>query len=518
MEFDPTDQEQLKVYKKVLFSKLPITVKQQQLTYLDGVMGDETYPEDRKPHLGQIGVHFSEWRYCVLDWGRRTGKTICAAATIVEEMGLPNRRIWIVAPNYELTDRVFEYVYKWIVLDQCFGPDAVVKASKTRDNRYIELAWGSFVRGKSAEAPDSLIGEQLDLIVFDECARCNEMIWLENLEPTTIDRQGRVMFISTPRGKNWFYDYYMRAFDSVTADKGWFASNFKTSDNPFTNEKWLKSKKAETPEIVWRREYEGSFEDFGGLVYPEFRAKLIEDGGHLFDPAKTKLGSDWTIYRGIDIGFRLPTACVWAKVDPEGNVWIYRDYEQAGLVHEDHAQNIVAQSVEPVYQTYISPDAARRGGIQREDITPLRVYRQHGVFAREADDALNPGLSVVARYIRASLEDSPTHPKIFFSIKCTKVIRALENYQFLDVNNRQDLDQPDKPRKKDDHLPDALRYLLTARPRFLDSWKSADVVEREGFVERYGYQNSAFRKSKKAGPVKKSRVHTGKPRIMRIGR
>lgn len=515
---DFRDRAQLNVYKKVLFSKLPITVKDLQYTYLDGVMGDDTYPTERDAHVGQIDVHFKDWRYSVLDWGRRTGKTICAAAEAVAEMGLPNRRIWIVAPNYELTDRVFEYVYKWIVIDGCFGKDSVVKASKTRDNRYIQLAWGSFIRGKSAEAPDSLVGEQLDLIIFDECARCNEMIWLENLEPTTIDRQGRVMFISTPRGKNWFYTYYMRAFDDETADKGWASSNFATGQNPFINQAWLESKKAETPEIVWRREYEGSFEDFGGLVFPEFRAKLKEDGGHLYDPKTTRLESDWPNYRGIDIGFRLPTACIWGKVDTAGDIWIYREYEEAGLVHEDHAQNISALSVEPVYQTYISPDAARRGGIQREDITPAKIYRENGLYTRSADDQVNPGLSIVARYLRATLEDSPSHPRIYISLDCKRLIQTLENYQFLEVNNRQDLDQPDRPRKKDDHLPDALRYLLAARPRFLTKWKSAELSKREGFVDRYGYQDSHFRRTKKDRSVKTRNVRTGRPKIIGVGR
>ena len=145
--FDYTNRVQLNLYKQTLFSNLKVRIRGQEISYLDGV----------KQHPGQAQLHFDEWRYNVLDWGRRTGKTIGASAEITAELGLPDRKIWIVAPNYELTDRVFEWVYKWVVLDNCFGPGAVVKASKTRDNRYIEMAWGSMVRGKSAEAPDSFL-------------------------------------------------------------------------------------------------------------------------------------------------------------------------------------------------------------------------------------------------------------------------------------------------------------------------------------------------------------------------
>ena len=509
-QFDPTNRVELNLYKQVLFSNLKVRIKNRETTYLEGLLGNEELK--LKGHPGQKDVHFQDWRYNVLDWGRRTGKTICAAAEIVAELGLPERKIWIVAPNYELTDRVFEWVYKWVVLDGCFGPDSVVKASKTRDNRYIEMAWGSMVRGKSAEAPDSLIGEQLDLLVFDECARCVEMIWLENLEPTTIDREGRAMFISTPRGKNWFYEYFLRAFDDETASKGWAASTFKSADNPFVNKDWLETKKAQTPEIVWRREYEASFEDFGGLIYPDFKAKLIEDGGHLFDPEKDPVHANWTTNRGIDIGFRLPTACVWGKVDEENNVWIFREYEEANTLHEDHAQNIAAQSPEPVYQTYISPDAERRFGTGKgtDANAPIRVYREHGIYARIAVDDVMPGISLVSQYLRATLQDNPKHPKLFISVRCEKLIRSLENYQFMEVNNRTDLDQPDKPRKKDDHLPDALRYMLTARPRYLsDNWRDPEEVHTEDNYVRYGLQKSralADRRNKKTLSNRKGRI------------
>jgi len=499
-------RDKLNVYKRTLFSDIRVRVGARYVEYLYGV----------DLHPGQGQVHFEDWRYAVLDWGRRTGKTICAAGEATAELGLPDRRIWIVAPNYELTQRVFDYVYRWVVTEGIFGKDAVVKASNTRDRRYIEMAWGSFIQGKSAEAPDSLVGEQLDLIVFDECARVPEMIWLECLEPTTIDRRGRAMFISTPRGKNWFYEYFLRGFDNETTTKGWIASNFKTYENPFCDRQWLESKRAQTPDIIWRREYEGSFEDFGGLVYQDFRAKNMDEGGHLFSPHEMQFSTDYTDYRGIDIGFRLPTACVWGKVDDCNNVWIYREYEEANTIHEDHAQAIVALTSENIYQTYISPDAARRFGNQvtadERATSPLQVYRDNGIFARKAVDDVMPGIGVVSRYLRATLEDNAEHPRLYISMDCPKLIRSLEMYQFANVNSREELDQPDKPRKKDDHLPDALRYLLTARPRYLRDWRDTSVARYDDDIKRYGYQEAAFSRNpvSKKGNVRKP----GRPRIL----
>ena len=37
--------------------------------------------------------------------------------------------------------------------------------------------------------------------------------WEATLRPTLSDTQGRAMFISTPSGRNWFYELFMRGQD-----------------------------------------------------------------------------------------------------------------------------------------------------------------------------------------------------------------------------------------------------------------------------------------------------------------
>jgi hypothetical protein len=206
-----------------------------------GDKGTVTYLEGLLKHPGQKLIHFQDWMYLVLDWGRRTGKTLGAAMEAIWELSKPNRKIWIVAPTYELTDRVFEIVYYHVVTKGCLGKGAVVRSAKSKDARYIQMKWGAVIRGKSADAPASLLGDQTDLIIMDEAARIHEGIWVEALEPTTIDRTGRVIFVSTPRGKNWFYYYWLRGTEQATIDKGWMCSKFATWDNPFTNKEWLET-------------------------------------------------------------------------------------------------------------------------------------------------------------------------------------------------------------------------------------------------------------------------------------
>ena len=486
---ETTDPGELAAYKAYLFSKIKIDQGGGKMV-------------DYKPSWYQMLIHFPEssfempdgsihepeppWRYLCNSSGRRTGKTLDAALEILYELGLPRRRVWIVAPNYELTDRVFDYVYDWVVRQQVFGPKAWVKASKTKDQRYIEMAWASFVKGKSADSPDSLVGDQLDLIVFDECARCVEKIWIENLEPTTIDRKGRAIFPSTPRGYNWFEKYFERGFAKDTIDKGWRSIQVRTVDNPHQDEKWVLSKKSETPKDVWEQEYEGKFTTRSGLIWPEYE-NSIYPAGHLFNPDDYDFADgSYTVYRAIDIGTRHPTACLWGAVDPEDNLFVFREYQAQNVIHEAHADAIAALTVEKVATTFISPDAARRSMLTnsaQDRLCALDIYRRAGIYAQPASNNVNAGISEVARYFRATLEDHPSHPKVFISKELLQLTAGLRSYVFHELKSASDVDAPDKPRKYQDDLMDAFRYLMASTPRYHAFWME-DEVYTESAPER----------------------------------
>jgi hypothetical protein len=385
-----------------------------------------------KNHRGQQDIHFPErlWNYYVAVWGRRTGKTIAAAMEIVAILGLRRTRSWIVAPTYELTDRVFEYVWRAVVIDKIFGPDSVRKSAKTPNNRYIELKNGSFVKGKSGESPDSLIGEQLDLLVLDEAARLHEDLWNQNLRPTLVDRKGRALFISTPVGFNWFRNYYLRGVNSP--DGVWQSSNFATQENPFIDNEWLESEKSHTPEIIWNQEYMAKFEHRSGLIWPEFVPELYPKG-HLYDPKGVAISERWRHLRAIDIGWRHPTGCLWGAVDYENNLWIYQEYLETGVVHEDHINSIKALTTHRVSKSWLSPDAKKTNPLtatpeDRRSVWDL--YRRGGIYATPASNERDPGIGTVARYFRATMEDSPSHPKILISQNCPKLIDGVLNYVF----------------------------------------------------------------------------------------
>ena len=84
-------------------------------------------------------------------------------------------RGWIVGPTYELAEKEFRYlweVFKEIGPRDLGWPAPILsRDSKKGGDLYIMTAWGSEIIGKSADKPQSLLGEALDWVLLSEAAQ-----------------------------------------------------------------------------------------------------------------------------------------------------------------------------------------------------------------------------------------------------------------------------------------------------------------------------------------------------------
>lgn len=213
-----------------------------------------------EPHKGQKEILDSEARYKVICAGRRFGKSaLCAyeILKIIADKNNRNKRIWIVAPTYDLSQKVFHYLAPWFLK---IAPSQQKGVSLTPNRPpKIQMANGNLVEGKSTDSPQTLLGESLDFLVVDEAARIPSTVWEAYLYPTLLDRQGSAMFISTPLGHNWFYNEWLRAKEENGAFR------YKTCDNPYIKKKLYDEAKKTLPEAVFAREFEASFEKSAGV-------------------------------------------------------------------------------------------------------------------------------------------------------------------------------------------------------------------------------------------------------------
>jgi len=97
-------------------------------------------------HEGHKHVVNDPSRFKVLACGRRWGKTLLTSLIALAVLMQMNRRVWIVAPSYDLCEKVFRELYHILVTQL-----KIIKPGKTGGGRarnqkgdyYLETPWGS---------------------------------------------------------------------------------------------------------------------------------------------------------------------------------------------------------------------------------------------------------------------------------------------------------------------------------------------------------------------------------------
>lgn len=122
------------------------------------------------------------------------------------------------------SDVFWHYAVKWL------RPLIDANLVKKNENKRTLVMGNAVLRVKTGRDADALRGggENLRLIVLDECAYLHPDAWGQVAVPMLTDVGGRAILISTPKRRNWFFHLYSNA---LSADD-WNAWQFPTSANP----------------------------------------------------------------------------------------------------------------------------------------------------------------------------------------------------------------------------------------------------------------------------------------------
>ena len=262
-------------------------------------------------HPAQLEIAQHPARFKVVDAGRRFGKSSLGVATVVGKAAA-GQTAWWVAPTFPIS------LIGWRLAKaiSVAVPGVDIREAEKR----IEFQSGGSLTIKSAVDENSLRGEGLDYLVMDEAAFIKEVAWQSSLRPALSDKRGGAMFISTPNGRNWFYELWDKADRHV--DPGWEAWKKKTVDNPYIDPDEVEEARKMLPELVFLQEYEAEFVDDAGTVFPGITEAACLSRVSPSEEAEYAFGVDWAKYNDFTVVSVLDIAegnmvdmHRWSKID-----------------------------------------------------------------------------------------------------------------------------------------------------------------------------------------------------------
>lgn len=419
-------------------------------------------------------------RFKVLDAGRRWGKTYLAlTALCIEALQYPEARLWYVAPTFRQAKQI-----AWVLLKKLLEG---VEAKWNESELSVKIAQtGSLIELKGSDNEDSLRGAGLGTkhhmgglaLLIDEFASIydNWAVWHEVLRPMLSDHKSGALFISTPKGKDAFWELFMRGQREENDWKSW---QFSTTDNPYIDPQEVEEAKNTMPERYFRQEYLGSFESFVGLIYPEFSAKY-----HIIKPIY--LPEIYTRIGAIDPAITGTTAVLKSAIDEDGTIFVYEEYYEKNKRVSEVCESV--HNTKEKVRWYIDP-ASKGSKIQREGAlyTLYDEYRDNGIHANKAENDVEFGLNRVGELLKAN--------KIKIFSNCTNLIWELERYHWSEHKESIRGEPKAVPYKKDDHLVDALRYIVASKT------SKTDIEQEQQYNEFSAWGRYMLKKKEKEGYI-----------------
>jgi hypothetical protein len=191
-----------------------------------------------EPHINQDRILESEARFIVVMCGRRFGKSELSQIKIITE-ALQGKQIAYITPTYSLAKVFFNRLIQSLPF------------LNNKSDLKLSFPNGGSVEFFTGERLDNLRGRKFHWVIIDEASFIPDLEqgWLNSIRPTLTDFKGKALFLSTPRGKNYFYSLFMKD------EPGWESFKFTTYDNPYIDKNEIDEARTQLPEAVFEQEY-----------------------------------------------------------------------------------------------------------------------------------------------------------------------------------------------------------------------------------------------------------------------
>ncbi len=400
-------------------------------------------------HQGQHDFLVSPARYRGVVAGIRGGKSLVAAYDVVRHLlKYPGIEALVAAPTYPMLRRrggpipTIRLVAGWWGTRGDGTP--TLFAEENRADNFVTFHNGSHIQYCYAADPDSIRATEASIAWLDEGALCRHTAWQVLVGRLT--QQGgyphRAWMTTTPRGRDWVYDTFVKGRGGWTRDRRdrYAYFHWRTYDNPgLRPDDILALEEAYVVGSDWHRQEMGAeFVTFRGLVYADFDAEkcCVQEA-----PPRSELRA---VVGGVDWGTTSPGCLVVNGVDRWGRrVWLDEVYETNKLTHGEPGNDWLTEAQELTKKWGVSMWYA-----DPEDANAILAWQRAGMNVTQADNSVIPGIRQVQSIMPTLQVVEPN---------CPHTLSELKQYHYREDRDGNPIaDAP--PAREFNHALDARRY------------------------------------------------------------
>lgn len=420
------------------------------------------------PHTEQRKIHAAEkdFRFITADCGRRFGKSHLGGrrlavksleAAFVKGLSRTGKRheYWVVGPEYTDAEKEFRVLYDTLSkLGAQFDRPGTYYSPDSSSNILSMYNGGFLVQTKSAKHPETLVGEGLHGLIMAEAAKIKSIVWPKFLRPMLSDYKGWAEFTSTPEGKNWFYEMWVKGQDPNLTEYWSIKAPSWTNDKLFPGGR-------QDPEILsleagmsvekFKQEIGADFTEFVGRVYKDFDEEV--------NVVDTLYNPKLPLFICADYGYTNPNVLLFVQVGVWGDVYVIAEYYQR--------QRTIEQVVEEVRAhprlSALARVATRLYGDPEDPAATATLAEKLQLDPQgNTGGLLSTRIELIRKLLRAQpleLEDGHPEklPKLWFDRSCKNTIREFNDYRYPETKDEAStVELKENPLKADDHAPEAL--------------------------------------------------------------
>jgi phage terminase large subunit-like protein len=310
------------------------------------------------PHEKQKLIHHSinneSYKYYILNIGRQFGKTMLGINQMLYwAINHKGCNIAWVTPIYKQSKKVFDEMEK------------VTKSSGLFEYNRSDLTISGFnsqIQFFSGERPDNIRGNTFDYLIVDEMAFTRPELWSEVLSATVLVKGKKVIFISTPKGKNHFYQLSLQP----NYDNRYKYFHYSSYDNPMIDAEDLEERKRSLPKHIFEQEYLAKFIDNASGLFKNVDSCVIKPAERtqkLFGGLDIGRADDYTVLTILNKNYQMVYVQRWRQQEwskiidevatkiREYNAEIFVEVNNQGDVFFEMLQNKVYNNVQPYVTT-----------------------------------------------------------------------------------------------------------------------------------------------------------------------